>query len=250
MPYKSGSVGAGAAGDWFSDRFVRARTLVPAAEFDTVLGMDFDETITVELADVVGVASGAPISGVNGGAFEMDVGDPIIAPCQARWQPTGCGGHVKMLHVAWYLAALARFGGPFTVPLLADTEADALALWVNDNNRVTLGVLGDASGGSTTNFVGRIRTGGGDTDTILGPGIGGGPTGVYHLWEMWNDETAVHCAIDGVEFAATMPTANLPFSTARISPLIRRDAAIAQSAGVVWEKHVLVTTSPRPGSPD
>lgn len=232
-------------GDWFQQRLARARALLPDAEFDTVIGDDYGGSVTSELADVVGVADANPNTDERAGVVNVEVGDAVITPSQARLSLTGSSSHVELLSQPFYAAAVAKFAGPDDVPQLGDTEADMIALWGDDSNRVMLGVLGNASGGSTSNWVGAVVNAS-TTFTTLGPALDG-ESNVWHLFEFWSDgQNEVHFAIDGVEFAGTIDAANLPAVSARLGPIVRR-TAIGDPALVLWDKQAVVVRSPTPG---
>jgi len=239
--------GAAVARDWFEQRFDRARALLPLANFDTVIPIECAETVTVELTDVAGVADATPAAAVTGGAIAVDVGDAAITPSQGRLNLVGSGSHVGTLNAEyWYMAALVKYVGPTDGAQVAETGADAVALWSDDDNRVTIGVLGNVSGGSTTQFVGRVNNAGSNF-TSLGPLLGGEPA-PWHLFEAWFNVVAntVHFAIDGVEFAATIDGANLPAVAAKWGPIVQR-SAIGDQATVQYEKATVIVTSPTVG---
>lgn len=242
-----GGDGAAASADWFQQRLARARVLIPAANFDTVIPIEFAETITTEIVDVAGTADATPADDVSGGAVILEVGDAAITPNQARLQLVGSGSHVADLSAeSWYMASLVRFRGPFDEPQLGDTAADMMALWCDDDNRVTIGVLGNASGGSTSQYVGRVDIGASNF-TTLGPLLGG-ETDPWHLFEVWHDLDAetVTFAIDGVEFDDPIDAANLPALSAKFGPIFQR-TAIGDPALGVFEKAAIVVASPTPG---
>jgi hypothetical protein len=236
-------------GDWFAQRFARARTLLPLALFDTIIPVEFAETITTELVDVVGVADASPANDQPAGVVEVLVGDPAITPSQARLQLTGSGSHVRSLVGYWYAAGLVKYAGPLEVADLGDTGADMIALWFDDDNRVTLGVLGNASGGSTSNWVGRANNAASNT-TTLGPALDPPEGPVWHLFEMWLNEAAatLHFAIDGVEFGDTIALVDVPAQPAKLGPIVQR-TAVGEVAEVLWDKLTVVVRSPTVGEP-
>jgi len=232
--------------DWFAQRLTRARTLLPDAGFDTNIRLEFAETITTELVDVVGVADAVASDFYSGGVVELNVGDDVITPSQGRLQLTGSGSHVGGLSTEqWYTASLARFAAPLVEADIADTEADAIALWSADTDRVILGVLGNASGGSTTNFVGAVNSGA-SWATVIGPPL---PTeqAFWHLWEIWFDGDALHFAIDGVEFDDTIDVASVPALSAKFGPIVGR-SAVGDQATMQWDKACVIVASPAVGT--
>jgi len=237
---------ADATSEWFAKRFKRARALVSAANFDTVIGSDFGETISTEFVDEVGTVLASVPDDVDGGAVNLIVGDDAIALCQARLQMTASGSHVKSLaSKSWYIAALAKYGGPFDANV-GDTAVDAISLWADDNNRVTLGVLGNVSGGSTEKWVGRIENDSTNT-TTLGPDLDA--LALWHLFEAWSDGTTVKFAIDDAVFAGTIAASLLPDMAARLSAIAQRSAAGEDRAIMTWDKFCVVVKSPDVGGP-
>lgn len=236
-------------GDWFAQRFARARLLLPLAEFDTVIPVEFAETVTTELVDVVGTADANAATDQPAGVVEVVAGDPAIATNQARLQLTGSGSHVRSLVGYWYAAGLVKYAGPLDVTQLGDTSADMIALWFDDNNRVTLGVLGNASGGSTSNWVGRSDLAASNA-TTLGPALDPEESPLWHLFEMWVDEVAatLNFAIDGVDFAGTIALADVAAQPGKIGPIVQR-TAVGDVAEVLWDKLCVVVRSPTVGEP-
>lgn len=240
--------GSASAAEWFSQRFARARALLPAANFDTVIPVEFAETITTELVDVVGVASADPATATTGGAVQLEVGDLVTTPSQARLQLVGSGSHVAGLNTeSWYMAGLCKFSDPDAAEI-GDTSADMIGLWVDDNNRVMLGVRGNASGGSTSEWVGSARLAASESNT-LGPTLDPDEAPLWHLFEMWFNVVTGNLtfAVDGSLFTG-IQAADMPAVAAKISMIINR-SAVGDPAVVIYEKVALVVKSPTPGSP-
>jgi len=240
------------AGDWFANEFIRARAALTNAAFDTILGFDFSETITTEIVDGIGAFSASPVdTGGSGGILEVvaGVGDAITNPSQVRMQPTGCGRHVQNLRSTfWYMSALARLEADDTYDF-GNSAADALALWNDDDNRVTLGLLGNASGGSATNWCGRAELAAGNA-TTLGPLIN--PSSLGGRWTkfaMWNDPIGglLHFAVNDTEFAGTLPSTDAPNSAGTIGPILQR-TAVGGPVRMWWDKLALIVTSPSVGT--
>lgn len=242
------SGGSGDA-DWFGRRFLTARELVPAADFDTIIPMEFAEGITTELVDVVGVADATPSENDTGGVVTLAVGDAVVAHSAGRLQLTGAGSHVKSQQQPWYMAALVKFTQPLDVTQLAETDADMVGLWTDVDTRVALGVHGQGSGGNTTNWIGRVvNTGGASSSQVTGPALDDEESPVWHLFEAWNDGTAVHYSIDSQEFNTTIATSTVAATPAMLSMLTDRSAT-GDQALVNYEKAVLVVRSPTVGEP-
>lgn len=245
-------VGGGGSfeGDWFAQRFTRARTLIPDAEFDTIVPAEFAETITCELVDVTGVASASPVDFYSGGVVVVDIGDAVISPSHARLQLTGSSSHVGSLAGrSWYMASLVRAIRPDDDEI-GNTTVEAIGLWGDDDNRVGLGIYGAVSGGSVTNWVGFTSVGG-STNTSIGPALDPEESPVWHLFEAWFDVDAgtVSFAIDGVTFDDTLATADLPSMPARLSMISDRFTAADPSA-TNYDKACVVVASPRVGEAD
>lgn len=241
------AVGAEGSGDWFAQRFFDAKAAVPDAEFDTIIPQDFGETITSELVDVVGVAT-ADVASVNGGAIQVNAGDLVITPSSARLQMTGTPAHVSNLGTKrWYMASLVRYLQPVLEADIAETRCDCIALWNSDGNSVGLGVMGNASGGSTTKWVAHINNAS-SMSNVLGPDLDG-ESPVYHLFESWNDGTLVHFRLDGTEFDDTLPASDLPTLSAALGCVFQR-TAVGDDLAVIFEKMCVVVKSPAPGGID
>lgn len=236
--------------EWFEARFARARQLLPAAEFDTIIRAEFQDTITCELADTVGVATASP-GDENGGVVAVAVGDSGTAPDSGRLQLTDPPNHVAELSGRyWYAASLVKIVRPPDGEL-GDTLCDAIGLWATSNdNRVGLGIGGNlGSGSSTTNWVGYAIVDASVT-TVLGPALDGEEDTVWHLFEAWFDLDAgeLHFAIDGEEFASTIDGADLPALPATLAMISERTAAGSQTIAN-YDKATVVVTSPRVGEP-
>lgn len=239
--------GGGANAEWFSLRFARARRLIPAAEFDTVIPADFADTITAELVDVAGVANADPVDGYNGGVVAVTVGDAVIAPSVGRLQLTGSSGHVaSQSGQSWYAAALVRMIRPGDAEM-GDTASDAIGLWGDDQNRVGLGLKGNGSGGSITNWAGYVIDDG-STTVVTGPALDGEESPVWHLFEMWFDVDAgtVSFALDGTTFDDTIAAAVLSAFPGRLSMISQRDA-IGNGVAPNYDKACVIVASPRVG---
>jgi len=237
--------GGGGSGDWFLDRLATARVLVPDAGFDTILGDDWGTGIISEQIVDAGTADATLSENDTAGVVVSSVGDAVEADNRARLQLTGSGSHVKQLNQgAWYVAALVKITQPLDVPQLGETEADAITLWNDENNRVGLGILGNASGGSTTRWVGYVDNGAGFT-TVLGPNLDGEESPVWHLFEAWFDGTDVHYSIDSQEFSTTISGAALPAVPARLAQYtIRADGDVALTN---TDKYCVIVKSPTVG---
>lgn len=238
-----GTGGGASVAEWFALRFARARELIPAAEFDTVIAVEFAETVTVELVDVVGVADASPLDFYNGGVVSVSVGNAVIAPSAARLQLTGSSSHVGLLDgKSWYAASLVRVITP-TSP--GDSRVDAIGLWTDDANRCGLGIF-NSSGGSSTNWVGYTIVDG-SSNTSIGPPLDG-EAPVWHLFEQWYDvETGVlSFAIDGETFATTLDADDLPSTPARLSMMFGADVADTPFA-TNFDKACVIVASPRVG---
>lgn len=233
--------GGGASdGDWFAQRFARARELIPAADFDTVIGEDFGGTITSELVDVAGVADANPVDFYNGGVVEVNVGDAIIFPSHARLQLTGSSSHVGLLSgKSWYAASLVR---QITPDSPGDSVVDAIGLWTTDENRVGLGIF-SGSGGSSSNWVGYTLKDS-SANTSIGPVLDG-ESPVWHLFEMWFDVDSgiLTFALDGVSFGTTLDADDLPATPARLSMIFEAAAADSPFA-TNYDKVCVVVRSP------
>jgi hypothetical protein len=246
MPAWSLKNGSGNA-EWFLNQLAVARLVLPDAGLDTIIGEDFGDTITTEVADVLGTAdaSSAP---ENGGAVLLSVGDNVETDSSARLQLTGGPTHVKDLQLKpWFMSALVKITQPLDVPQLADTRADMVALWVNADNWVAIGILGGASGGSTARWVGSVSNGVG-ISTALGPNLDPEEAPVWHLFQAWIKDGAVHYAIDGQEFLTTVDASNVPGFPATLSPTVRRSAT-GDPALVTYEKIAVFVASPTVGGP-
>lgn len=222
-----------------------AAGVADADNFDTISPrQDFYETVTSELVDVVGTASANPVDGYNGGVIEVVVGDEAITPCSARLQMTVPPSHVQALNAgSWYGATLVR---PIRPPddELGDTLLDCLGLWSADTDRVGLGIF-NGSGGSVTNWVGYAGIDSSFT-TVLGPALDGEESPVWHLFEMWFHDGALHFYIDGVEFDDTIAAAALPGLPATMAMMIAR-SDVGSPAAPAFDKACVITLSPRVG---
>jgi hypothetical protein len=249
MPAWSLKAGGAAAAEWFNLRFQRARGLIPAADFDTIIGEDFAQTITSELVDVVGAASADPVDFYNGGVVAVAVGDAVITPSSARFQPTIPPSHVgDLTGKSWYAASLVRVIRPPDDELGA-TAVDALGLWADAANRIGLGIF-NGSGGSTSNWVG-YATVDSSTTTVLGPLLGSSESPVWHLFEAWfNVGTgALRFAIDGLNFADAIDVDDMPGVPAHWAMTIER-SAVGNQAIPQYDKVCVVVASPRIGEAD
>jgi hypothetical protein len=239
--------GSGGTADWFLNQLAVARLVLPDAGLDTIIGADFGETITTEIADVVGTASVDAADNVSGGAITMSVGDNVAALSSARLQLTGAGSHVKDISLTpWFLAALVKITQPLDVAQLAETRADAVALWTDADNWIAIGILGNASGGSTVRWVGSTDKAASVT-TTLGPNLDPEEGGLWHLFQAWPAADGVHFAIDGQEFLATIPLADLPAFAGMLSPTVQR-TAVGDPALVTYDKIAVFVASPTVGA--
>lgn len=241
----TGGTPTGPAAEWFALRFAHARALVPAANFDTVLGTDFAESVSSELDDVVGVATADPVDFYNGGVVAVSVGDAVIAPSSARLSLTGAPSHVGNLATRpWFMASLVRLNYQ-DAGALGNTRADSIALWSDDDNGVALGIFGNVPGGSSTNWVGSANLGSSIT-TVLGPALDTEEGPVWHLFEVWSDGAEVHFMIDGVEFAGTIDAVDVPGTPAQLGPRAIRDA-VGDQVITNYDKICVVVASPTVG---
>jgi len=247
MPAWSLLTGGAGAAEWFAKEFANARKVVKSADFDTLLGEDFADTVSSELVDIVGIATASPDGTQPAGVLDVAVGDNVIAPCSARLQRTSAPVHVHSLSDKWYIAALGKYLAPLDETQLGDTRADLIGLWTDDNNYVALGIFGNGSGGSTTNWVGSSDLDASIT-TKLGPTLDGVESPVWHLFRVWCDGAAVHFSIDGVEFADTIPIADVAVTPATTAMVVLR-SAVGDQAAVEWDKYCCVTHSPVVGGP-
>lgn len=256
--------GGAAAVEWFTARFIRARELARAAgvadadNFDTIIPEDFGNTITSELADVVGNAEANPSTAFNAGVVTVQVGggDDPVTPNAARLQltggPDGPPSHVGSLSGKnWYVASLVLVERP-PDEQMGDTVADAIGLWNDSNNRVGLGILGNASGGSTTNWVGYVDNGG-SFETSIGPALDPEGGGVWHLFEAWKvGGGPVRFALDGINFATSIDASDVPDVSATLSMYGER-SPVAPPVGPVisnFDKACVIVRSPRVGEVD
>lgn len=240
--------------DWFLQRLSRARALMRTANFDTVIGEDFQNAITSQLVAVSGSADASASDSYNAGVVTVAAGDSVIASSSGRLQPTGVAGvppsHVGDLTTkSWYAASLVRIIRPPDAQIGA-TWCDAVGLYADTDNRVALGILGDVSGGSTTNWVGQADVAAGIT-TVLGPALDSEEAPVWHLFEQWFDVLTgkLNFAIDGTTFADTIDVANIPGVPAWWAMTSQRDATGNQVLAN-YDKVAVVVASPRVGGID
>lgn len=231
------------ATEWFGARFLRARTLIPAANFDTVIGQDFAETITSELVDVVGISDANAVeSTVRGGVVELTAANGA-ANGSGALQLTGAGAHVQLQNAAaggpWYMASLALLIQPGS---LTNTIGDMIAISDDANgvNFVSLGLYGPGSGGSVTNWTGTVCVAS-SLFQSRGPTLDPAEGAVYHLFEVWNDGTNIHFAIDGTEFATTVPAATAAAAFGKLK--CRAVATAANAVACDYDKWVVVVKS-------
>ena len=249
MPAWALKAAAGGTADWFLQRLAVARVIRPEVGFDTIIGDDFGGSILSELTDVVGTADATPSSNDSAGVVTLSVGDNVEALSTGRLALTGAGSHVKVLSsTPWYMAALVKITQPLDVTQLGDTRVDAVNLWGDSANWVAIGILGNASGGSVTNWVGSVDNGGTIT-TTLGPALDGEESPVWHLFEAWIDADGdLHFAIDDQEFNSTIDAANVPSVSAMLSVFGQR-SAVGDPALVNVDKYVAIVKSPTVGEP-
>lgn len=252
MPFGSfpgGGIQPVTATEWFGARFLRARTLVPAANFDTVIGEDFAETITSELVDVVGVTDATALNTtVRGGVVELTAASGG-ADGSGALELAGAGAHVQGQNAAaggaWYIASLAKLLQPAD-----NTNAigDMIAVSDDDSgqNYISLGLYGPGSGGSITNWVASCKAGGVFVFQALGPALDAPESPVYHLFEVWNDGTEIHFAIDGTEFIAE-PVAGVSGTFGKLK--CRAIATTGDAVACDYDKWVVVCKSMTVGSP-
>jgi len=239
--------GGSGTGDWFLDRLATARVLLPDAGFDTILGDDFGGSINSQLLDVVGVASATPSETDTGGVVVLDVGDVATTPCSARLALTGSGSHVHGLGSNWYMAALVKITQPLDAEV-SNTRADAVCLFGDVDNQVSIGIFGNFSGGSPTNWIG-VSNNAGSRHAVLGPPLDSAESPVWHLFESWLDvTTGVHFAIDGQEFNDTIGPDDVGTTSARLSLVVQR-TAVGDSAIVNVDKYCVIVPSPTVGEP-
>lgn len=244
--------GAGGSGtaDWFLNQLAVARATLPDSGFDTIIGSDLGETITTELVDVVGVADATPSDNDTGGVVTIDVGDAAVAPCSARLALTGAGSHVKQMSVggAWFMASLVKITQPLDSPDVADTRADAVCLFGDADNQISLGIFGNFSGGSLTNWIG-VANQAGTRHTSIGPALDAEESPVWHLFQAWIDPDGdLHFAIDSQEFNSTIDAADVPTLAAMLSILASRTAT-GDHALINVDKFAVFVKSPTVGEP-
>lgn len=246
MPAWALKGGGGAAVEWFTARFLRARGLIPAADFDTIIPEDFANTITSEIVDVVGIASASPVSFYNAGVVEFSIGDSDVGPSSARMQLTQPPSHVGDLRgKSWYVASLVRCIRPVD-GALGDTAIDMIGLVGDIDNRIGLGIF-NGSGGSTTNWVGYAMAAASAT-TVLGPALDPEESPVWHLFEAWFDADAqeLSFAVDGITFDDTIAGAAVPAVPATLS--VTGSQLLATGAFATnYDKWCAVVASPRVG---
>jgi hypothetical protein len=254
MPGFWGGSGSGptpvTAFDWFGKQFLRARALVPAADFDTVIGEDFAETITSELVDVTGASDASPLaSTVRAGVVELTAASNVSDGTGAL-QLTGAGAHVQLQNAAaggpWYMASLAKLIQPGDN---ANAIADMIAISDDDNgqNFIALGLYGPGSGGSVTNWKGSAFVGGAAAFQLTGPALDNVESPVYHLFEVWNDGTAIHFAIDGTEFSTTQPSSAAAAAFGKLK--CRAVAVTGQAVACDYDKWIVAVKSMTVGEP-
>lgn len=246
-PYVIGGAAA-ASGEWFSARFDDAKAAIPGAGFDTIIREEFDQTVTAELADVVGVSDANPDTTQSAGVVTVATGDAVVTPSSSRLQATLPSTHVKLLDgVSWYAAALCKILRPTGDDQMGNTACDAIGLWSDDNNHVGLGILGDASGGSLTNWIG-YSDDDASISTVVGPALDGDESPVWHLFEMWFDVDAakLHFRIDGTLFANTIGVAAIPAVSAWWAMISRRDD-VGDQVVALYDKACVVVKAPTVG---
>lgn len=236
--------------DWFGKRYVRARALAAAAgvspddNFDSVIGDDFGGTIDSELVTDSGTASASPSATDRAGVVVVSVGSGDDALSRARLQLTGSPVHAA--ENFWYIAALVKMNR-LDLAQIAETQCDAVGLWADNTHRLGVGILGNASGGSQTNWVAHIDNAG--FTTILGPALDPEEAPVWHLFEMWTvDNASVHAAIDGTTFPDALSVDDLPAAPLLLSPTYMR-SAIGDPLISNVDKYVVIVRSPTVGAP-
>jgi hypothetical protein len=238
--------------EWFSKRFARARRLIPDAAFDTIIGTDFDETVTAEIVDLAGVAGADPVDGYSAGVIDVHVGGPDVQPSHARLQLTGSPSHVGpgVSSRSWYIASLVRLIRPSDDDMANTGPVDAIGLWSNDSDHIGLGLFGNGSGGSSTNWIGYADDDGSIT-TVLGPALDGEESPVWHLFEAWFDVGAgeLSFAIDEEEFDDTIDVAAMPDLAMRLSMISNVDLVDIVVASN-YDKACVVVAAPRVGEID
>lgn len=259
MPAWSLATGGPGALEWFTQRFIRARALAKAAgidnddNFDTIIAEDFANTITSELADVVGTADASPVSAFNAGVVLVEVGDvddPEPQPASGRLQLTQPPSHVGSLSgKPWYIASLVKATRP-PDEQVGDTVTDAIGLWNTDENRVGLGIAGGiGSGGSSTNWVGYAISDASVT-SVLGPALDAEGADVWHLFEGFFDGGELRFWLDGIPFDDPIDVADLPDVPATLSMIVQRLAVVSGQASANYDKVCAVVRSPRVGEED
>jgi hypothetical protein len=232
--------------DWFAQRLLRARALMPGVKFDTVLGEDFaqlatsdlvDQTDTIDLfaettlvrAGVVGVAAGD--SGTDG------IGTLVLKDSGAHVQAQNFG--------PWYAAGLAKVIRPTDV---SGTTCDLIGLGDADDATANFVALGLRGPQNPTNWVLATYNGIGVT-TIPGPALDGDESPKWHLAEFWlpPGSDQIHAALDGTNFAATLDVANVGASYGRLRSRIATGAGNPVTG--LWDKWAVVCLSMTVGEP-
>lgn len=238
------NAGGAATFEWFSLRFARARALLPGADFDTIIPMEFAESITCELVDVVGAATADAVDFYSGGVVALNVGDNVETESHGRLQLTGSPSHVGG-NKSWYAASLVRVIRP-PADETGDTLIEALGLYSSDANRVAIGIF-NGSGGSITNWIGSAIKDSSAT-TVLGPALDPQEAPVWHLFEALFDADGGTLSfwIDGQPFDDTIAAAAVPGQALRFSSVGHRDD-VGDAVVANFDKAAIVVASPRVG---
>lgn len=185
--------------DGLSDSILlRAQSLIPTADFDTVLGSDFETTswfgtqllnggtVPLSVTDKGGVARLVSGATANGIAVLFPVGGGSAID-NARTSP-------------WYFYARIKVATTVDAVGIARIGISAISAGVPANPGVAIGATGAVS---TTNFSYRVVNSGG---TVVDSGNGPALDTNWHTVEMHNDATTVTFLFDGVSIGTTAAT--------------------------------------------
>lgn len=236
--------------DWFGKRYVRARALIPAANFDTVVPVEFENTITSELFDTADIIDAFPVTtfggiGVRGGAVGVTAGDSEFGG-SGSLHLTGAGAHVQTLDASaggpWYVAGLTKIIRP------ADPSGSTVdGVGLRDDTGNHFAAIGMRGPTSTTNWVGAVYDAP-SLFTVLGPALDSDEGPVWRLFEIWNDGALIHFAIDELEFTDTIAASDAGNSWAQLLARIITSSG-AHVANGFFEKWCAVVKSMTVGEP-
>jgi hypothetical protein len=234
--------------DWFAKRLVRARALMPAADFDTVIGEDFAQTVTSQLTETSDTVQADPETTlVRGGVVTVAAGDSGAggAGTLKLVGPPGeaAGAHVQGQNLGpWYIAGLTKIIRPADA---SGNTVDGIAVRNDDGSDfVAIGMRGPSS---ATNWVGAVFVSPGLT-TVLGPLLDNDESPVWHLFEIWNDGTLIHFAIDEVNFTDTIDAATAGATFGQLASRVTSPGAGFPAFGL-FDKWAAVVKSMTVGEP-